>query len=66
MAVTVTWADAADAARVVDALLTASAVAAAEGRRTLADRYCRQANDVGDALDRLPPPPARMLTVERL
>lgn len=56
MAVTVRWEDPADAARVVDALLLAAAYAAAEGRDALAHRYARQADDLGDALERLPKP----------
>lgn len=51
---TVTWQDPRDAARVVDALLTGAAVAAAEGRQTLARRYEALANDLGDALNDVP------------
>lgn len=53
MAVRVTWADAHDPARVVDALLTAATVED-HARPLLATRYRRLADELGTALDHSP------------
>lgn len=71
MAVTVQWADVADAARVVDALLVAAGVETRAGRPLLARRYTGLADDLGDAIDAgvpVPsgwrPPPRHLRTVQ--
>lgn len=58
MAVTVQWADHADAARVVDALLTAARLEEKVGRTLLGRRYTQLADDIGDALDAAIPEPS--------
>lgn len=64
MAVTVTYSDASALADIIDCLLE-QADAVAGDRATLAARYTRLANELGDAVDALPRPSAFAADVER-
>lgn len=56
MAVRVTYSDPRDAARTVDALLTAADVARDAGNPMLARRYMVLSNELADACERAPVP----------
>lgn len=60
MGVQVTFGDPHDVARIIDALLEASEREALTGRATLAARYLRIADELGDELDKLPRPSERL------